>query len=84
MYPIYFNRIRPYCTPRESKMKYTDVYIFRVDISAVFIKRFRPFTVLFLYMLIKGKRTLYSKTSEALTPWAEVLIAHTSGGQLPL
>jgi hypothetical protein len=65
-------------------MKYTDEYIFRVDISAVFIKRCRPFTVLFFYMLKKGQRTLYSKTTEALTPWSEVFIAPTSGEQLPL
>ena len=56
-------------------MKNTNVYIFLVNISAVFIKRCRPCTVLFIYMLKKkGKKTLYSKTTDAFTPLAEVFI----------
>lgn len=55
-------------------------YICRVDISAVFIMRCRPFTILYLYMLIKSKRIFdLKKTSDSLTP-----LPKASGGRLPL
>lgn len=48
----------------------------------MFIKRCRPITVLFFYIL--KKRTFDLETVEVFIPWAEVLMTPTSSGYPPL